>query len=165
MSDMSDMRLPADAAVIAHQAETIAQLRTEIAALQRALAVAQAELDRSQPIVVAAARIASGPDAESWHHLYLALENPPDFQATERQKLLAIALAAWKLSDEISEFGQVVNSETMDALDRRLVETFGDGSDTAWISVQQAIRSQMKHLPYAEAARVQPEPGTKGHAP
>lgn len=52
-----------------------AALLTELADLRGALASAQAELDHSQPIVLAAARLASGPDSENWEALYQALEN------------------------------------------------------------------------------------------
>jgi hypothetical protein len=49
-------------------------LQTERDQLRAALDVAQAELDCSQPIVIAAARLAAGPDAQCWQALYQALE-------------------------------------------------------------------------------------------
>lgn len=56
----------------------------------------------------------------------------------ERQHLLRIALAAWKLSEEISEFGQSVNSETVDALDAALCDAYGD-TITNWYAVRDKI--------------------------
>lgn len=54
----------------------------------------------------------------------------------ERKAFLKIAYAAWKLSDEISEFGTVVTDT--DALDTLLVEMFGDD----WQAIGAQLRAQ-----------------------
>lgn len=60
--------------VIKRQVAQSAADHQALTELRGALATAQAELDRSQPIVIAAARLASGPDSEAWQALYAALE-------------------------------------------------------------------------------------------
>ena len=107
--------------------------------VRAALATAQAELDRSQPIVIAAARLASGPDSAAWQALYAALERPPDYHITERQQLLRIALAAWRLSDECAEFNGPVSSETIEALDQALIAAFGDAD--SWYVVRDRLQA------------------------
>lgn len=62
---------------------------------------------------------------------------------SERQHLLCIALAAWKLSEEISEFEGPVSSETVDALDKALCDAYGD-TITNWYAVRDKIVAQIE---------------------
>lgn len=76
----------------------------------------------------------------------LKAEHPGTTLLAERQHLLRIALAAWKISEEVSEFGQPVSSETVEALDQALLDAFGD-TYTNWYAVRDKIKALLGDSP------------------